>query len=757
MNFPRIILNFSPRISTIDNRTIFVGLTVLSMACAAPIMAQTDSNLSNNIPDQNSSESRVPDPPAVGSLSETINWSNSATDLEPLSQNLSPEPNSKQPELNKNPKSSTNTSPDPNYIISPRIAPNEKINPGTTTLPLNEIPISHLTQWQLSALQAFAETTNSALFFNGILQIHAQVIESLTRNNVYTVDQKGSYLQLRTVPLERTITTTTIEPQTMNGLELQMSLTGACILPGTSPSQQCSYMPGLVIDRNSIDPKFFVPTRVFQTSTVGEVIKPETLAFVERPGFQGGTSAQPIGVDFYFPNTGAFPGNSQSQETDFRRQEEINYTLAGTFSRVRQIVRANDKESVLGRTIRGFTLFFDDENRWTNTIIQAGAQLLPDVIPRLEGSKNPVNSNININLFFAANNTRLPSSSFTIYSAGLGQANSLSSNVTDISQVPTANYHSLWFGLSPVIKRNFEDSEIFYQPTGPQFTLANGGGEGGADTNIQLVSAVNQNTYSTANLQNFYAQVYLGFFQQNVNLVTENIYREKMGYYPHLSLTGDWTGSQYIFRYYTGIIASEEVKPYLGADYTRNTVNGWNFRGGAIGYINPDQDYYSQVWGGVAKRISFSKSANLILSSGFNYAIDRDTTIGDVVSISPASEVVVAASLNWGIVSIGLSNYFGGILPNSYDNRLLTQLSISPFKTLTLSGYVAPIDETSNRSLYGAGIIWQLKNQYNSPTLSFNWQNQQYDYGYDVFGNQLLVNDNIFTILFRVGHPPNPF
>ncbi|CUR34079.1 hypothetical protein PL9214640086 [Planktothrix tepida PCC 9214] len=37
----------------------------------------------------------------------------------------------------------------------------------------------------------------------------------------------------------------------------------------------------------------------------------------------------------------------------------------------------------------------------------------------------------------------------------------------------------MWFGLSPVIKRNFEDSEIFYQPTGPQFTFANGGGEAG--------------------------------------------------------------------------------------------------------------------------------------------------------------------------------------------------------------------------------------------------------------------------------------
>ncbi|SKB11542.1 conserved exported hypothetical protein [Planktothrix sp. PCC 11201] len=760
MNFPRIILNFDPRISTTYNRTISLGLTIFSIASAAPIFAQTESNLPNNNPDQNASEIRVPEFPEALSLSQTLHWSHSAIDLQPLSQNLSQnlstEPNPKELFLNKKSKGLT-TSPDPNYIIPPRIDPKEKINPGTTTLPLNDIPISHLTEWQLSALQAFAETTNSDIFFNGTLKIQNRVIESLTRDNIYTVDQKGSYFQLRTVPLERTITTTTIEPQTMTGLELQMSLTGACIFSGTTPNQQCTYMPGLVIDRNSIDPKFFVPTRVFQTSTVGEVLKSETLAFVERPGFQGGTSSQPIGVDFYFPNTGAFPGNSQSQETDFQRKEEINYTLVGTFSRVRQVIKANDTEAVLGRTIRGFTLFFDDENRWNNTIIQAGAQLLPDVIPDLEGSEKPANPNINLNLFFAANNTRLPSSSFTIYSAGLGRAESLTSNITNLSQIPRANYHSLWFGLSPVIKRNFEDSQFFYQPTGPQFTLANAGAEGGANTDVQLISAVNQDTYSTANLQNFYAQVYLGFFQQNVNLVTENIYREKMGYYPHLSFTGDWTGSQYILRYYTGIIASEEVKPYLGTDYTRNTVNGWNFRGGAIGYINPDQDYYSQVWGGVAKIISFSKSANLTLSSGFNYAIDRDTTIGDVVSISPASEVAVAARLNWGIVFIGLSNYFGGILPNSYDNRLLAECSISPTKTLTLSGYIAPIDETSNRSLYGAGIIWQFKNQYNSPTLSFNWQNQQYDYGNDVFGNKLLVNDNIFTVLFRVGHPGNPF
>ncbi|MGC9528790.1 MAG: hypothetical protein ACP5D7_24950, partial [Limnospira sp.] len=462
------------------------------------------------------------------------------------------------------PNSAAETPPDPDYIIPPRVAPDDQISTLTTTLPLNDIPISHLTEWQVSGVQAFAETTNSDMVLDGTFKLHGEVIESLSRTNIYRVDQRGTYLQLRTVPLERRVKTTTTEPQTMTGLEIQMSLTGACFFPDAPSNRQCTYTPGLAIDRDSIDPEFFVPTRVFQTSKVGDVLEPETFAFMQLPGFQGGTSSQPIGVDFYFPNSGAFPGNNQSQRAEIDREEEIDYTIAGTFSRVRQVVKANDTEAVLGRTIHGFTLFWDDENRWLNTVIQAGAQFLPDVIPDLEGSENPVNTNINRNLFFAANNIRLPSGSFTIYSAGLGRARSLTPDVQSFSQVPRASYHSVWLGLSPVIDRSFEDDRIFYEATGPQLAIGSGG-EGGGSSNVELVSAVNQDLFSTANLQNVYAQVYLSFLQQDINAVRESVYREERQYYPHLSLTGNWTGTRDVLRYYTGVIASETLKVYLGA------------------------------------------------------------------------------------------------------------------------------------------------------------------------------------------------
>lgn len=642
------------------------------------------------------------------------------------------------------------------YILPPQTADPEKLDPQTTTFPLNDNPISHLSEWELSVWEAFAETTDSPIFFNGTLKLDSEVIESLARTNIYTVDQRGSYLQLRNLPRQRTVTTTTTEPQTINGLEIQMSLTGLCFLPGSPTDRQCTYTPGLVIDRNSIDPQFLVPTRIFQTSNVGDVVTPESLAAIQRPGFQRGAGGQEIGLDLYFPNSGAFAGNEQSQESDIHRREEIEYAIAGTFSRVRQIVKANDTEAVIGRTVRGFTAFANGDNRPLNLVIQAGAQFLPEVVPELEGSENPVNTNINVILFQAANNNRLPANSFTIYSAGVGRAKSLTPEITSPSQVPKANYNSIWLGLSPVIERSFSQGETFYQPTGPQRVIVSGG-EGGENQNIEFVSAVNQEVFSAENLQNFYTQVYLSFLRQDANFVSQDIYREKIDYYPHLSFTGNRTGLRDRLRYYAGAIASEEVKAYLGADYTRNLSKGWNFRVGAVGYLNPDRDYYSQLWGNLAKNIRLARNANLTFGTGFNYAIDRETKIGDIVSISPASEVAISARANWGLVSLGATNFFGDILPNSYDDRLVIEFAIRPLKTLSLSGYIAPVDETTSRSPFGASLSWRLENKYNSPSLSLSWQNQEYDYGEDPFGNELLIKDNIFTILFKVGSPGRPF
>ncbi|WP_375471722.1 hypothetical protein [uncultured Nostoc sp.] len=645
---------------------------------------------------------------------------------------------------------------DPNYKIPPRIAPNKRINPFTTTLPLNGIPISHLTEWETFGGSSFGDDRNVTFDVNGIFKLNSRIQESLTRNNIYTVEQKGTYLQLQTVRQSREVTVLRKEPQTLFGTQIQMSLTASCLFPGTSSDKQCTYTPGLVTDRNSIDPNFFVPTRIVQTANVGDVVTPESLAVMSLPGFQMGANGQKVGVDFYFPNAGALPGNTQGNTPFYTRQENIQNTPATFYSTVRQVVRANDKKAVIGRTIRGYGFILNDENTLLNSALQLGNFILPDANPRLKGGANAVNSRINKNLFLAANNARLPANSFTFYHAGIGQAKSPAANITSLNQVPSASFNSIWFGISPVILRSI-DPVVRYEPTGPRRMLAQAGAEGGVNSNVGLVSIVNGAVYSPSTLQNFYTQIYLEDFLQNVNFANGSRLTEKTVYYPHISFSGNITSSADILRYYAGVISGDKIKAYLGGDFTHSTSSGWTYSAGGIGYINPDRDYYSQLTGSVTKKIPLSRTSNLVLSTGLNYAIDQETRIGRFLSITPASSFTLGARANIGPISFGLVQYFGDILPNSIENTLLADFEIKFSNNFRLSAYYTPINESTSRSRYGASAQWRMGKQYNSPTLSLSWTNNEYDYGRDSAGNNFNVSDNVFTVLFKFGNPPNPF
>ena len=574
-----------------------------------------------------------------------------------------------EPEIKLSEKSSSTTSEtskksefNSDYIIPPKIAPQEKVHPFTTTLPLNGVPVSHLTQWEFYTGTTFGDDINTNFSGGGIFKIDGKIIESLTRDNIYTVDQKDSYLQLQTVRESRQVTVTSNEPQTLLGMQMQMSLTGSCLLGENSNEKQCTYTPGLSTDRNSIDPDFFVPTRIVQTSKMGEVVTPESLAFMKLPGFQMGANGQQVGIDLYFPNTGGIPGNSQGNKIFYDRKEEIENTQLGLYSQVRQIVRANHNKAVIGRTVRGFGLIADKDNLLLNSVIQLGNFLLPDVNPQLEGGVKKVNTNINHNLFLAANNVRLPTNSFTFYHAGIGYADSPKPGIKRRSQIPKANFNSVWFGISPVIERRIERI-VRYQATGEQRILSQAGGEGGSESNVSLVSVANSERFSTDGLQDFYAQIYLTNYLQDVNFVNGNRFVEDIKYYPHISLTGNIMDSLNTYKYYGGLITGKTIKAYIGGDYTRKTSGGLTVSTGAIGYINPDRDYYSQIFGSISQGILLSKKANLVLSSSFNYALDRENRIGEIESEAPASLVTLGARANFGNFNLGLVNYFDDILP----------------------------------------------------------------------------------------------
>jgi hypothetical protein len=479
-------------------------------------------------------------------------------------------------------------------------------------------------------------------------------------------------------------------------------------------------------------------------------VKPEALAAIVQPGFQLGTKDQQLGIDLYFPNIGTFTNDNQANKTSITRTETIDYKPGATFSRVRQIIKANDKEAAIGLTIRGWTGILDDKNTLLNSAVQLSTELLPDAVPHIEGSTRQPNKNVNINLLLAARNTRVPVNSFTIYQAGIGKASSPQPRIKKRSHAPAAKFNSVWIGLSPVTERHYR-SYVHYVPTGSKRIIADTGAEGGATENISFVSAVNNEIFSTSNLDNFYTQIYLKFFEQDVNLTATTKLKEKLSYYPHISFSGNSTGTQDVLRYYSGVIFAEKLKPYIGLDYTKNARHGWNYQAAAIGYINPDRDYYSHLLGNLSKTITLSKTANLVLSTGFDYIFDGDDRIDRAITISPESSVTIGAVANIGAVSLGLTNFLGGILPESVDNTLLTSLAIHFSKNLHFSAYLSPINENPSRSRYGASLQWQLGKHKLSPRLAVGWSRNEYDFGEAPSGRDLETNNDVFTVQLQIG------
>jgi hypothetical protein len=649
------------------------------------------------------------------------------------------------------------------YKRIPQVVDKNRLLPFFTVFPLNGTLISHLTEGQVSAGYEFGNGLNDNFLINGLYAIKSQVKQSISQDNVFVSDQTGIYLQFQTVPDSRTITLTRVDPQTVNGLQFQLSFTGSCSAAGRfdtlDPNAQCSLTPAIVSDRSSIDPRTLQTTRIFQLGSFGDIVSPESLAILAQPGFQGvDANGQAIGLDLLFPNTGSFDGNSQSNQSSITRFEDLNNTYTLGLYRLRQVYKSNAEKAVLGRTIHGFTGILFDQNFPANLAVQGAAQVFPDLVPDIKGNPDiPAVTRLNQSLIFSANNTRLPDRSFIIYQVGYGESNHPQKNQ---KKELGATFNSIWIGLSPVTRRSFSTTSRFVVTSPSIITEAVGaeGGSGSTVTPLSVLSLINLgdtvNSILSSDLSSFYTQGYFTFFETNVNRITKSQLIEKNTYYPHISLTGNITESNSVLRYYGGVITAPEPKAYVGVDYTNDLLKDLRLSTSIIGYLNPDRDYYSKAESRLEKTFRFGPSSSLSLSGNFRYVFDQVADSGSGFFSNPVDNFVsfgVAGRI--GIVSAGITQFLD-VLPSSVPNGTGFNLSIDLAKHGSLSGYFVPQRGVTN---YGVLALLKLNPNPNAPTLSISWNRAIFDFGFDAFNNALNATEDKFQILFRFGAPANPF
>ena len=657
---------------------------------------------------------------------------------------------------------------DPRFLIAPRQLDLNQLNPAFTQVVVNDVVVNHRTQAEVTGGIETGDRRTTDVGLNATGLYSPKVEESVSDKRVYRIDYRSTYAQVRTLRQQRNIKTSVITPETLFGLRQQISFTGDC-LPGsgnsgaasaTGETKICSYLPGLKTDEASIDTQRLIPTRIPTTGVFGEVVTPESLAAMREPGFQSGANGQQVGLDLYFPRIGAQPGNSFGTDSKFDRFESNNTVPMASVGRIHQVIIANGKDTAIARTVRGFNYVYGDLNTGWMAGIQAATELIPDFEPTIPNGKKGGSTAVDRNLLLAANNNRTPDNSFTAYYSGIGRG----ITPTIGNQNNTANYHGLWVGFSPVVDRQVVSVGPVFKILGPERIALFAGGEGGVKSSAAVTALVNQNSFDSSAITNGYVQTYLTRYEREVDTISSTTIRERTNYYPHLSATGNITTQDSVLRYYAGFIfnpnnsANIASKTYLGVDYTKVEGSGLTYNLGAIGYLNPDAEYYSKLTGTISKQIGLGKNPayNLNLSAGVNYAIDG-AKIFDAVSFRSANSYVnVGARLALGNVSLGTTYYQATGLTNSIGNLLSTNAAWKISDGFVLSGYYTPVNNNVARSPLGLSTSIRLGGN-NSPILSLGWNRNETDLGVNSSNAKSGVSDNVFSVFLRFDAPPNIF
>ncbi len=659
--------------------------------------------------------------------------------------------------------------PDPRYLIPPRELQPDRVSPTFTQIVVNDVPLNHRSQYEITGGAEAGDRRSTNVGVNATGLYVPKIVESVSNNRIYRLDYRSNYSQLRTVAQQRELTTSLIAPETVFGMRQQISFVGDCLpnangspkVSATGQKLVCTFVPGLKTDEATIDRKQLLPTRFEVTSEFGEVATPETLAAIKAPGFQAGANGQQLGLDFYFPRVGTAAGNTQAQENKFDRFESSATVPMVSVGRIHQTIFANGTNTAIARTVRGFNYISGDRNTGWIAGIQAATELLPDLEPSLPPGKKGGSTAVERTLILAANNNRTPDNSFTAYYSGIGRG-----KTPNGKEISSSNYEGIWIGFSPVINRNVVLGDRFFQTTGPERIVLAAGGEGGVESNIQVSALVDRSAFDTSGISNAYVQTYLTRYERDVNNITATTVRERTNYYPHLSATGNVTTQDSVLRYYTGLIvnpngssdSTSADKAYLGVDFTKVEPNGLSYNLSAIGYINPDSEYYSKLAGTISKQIALGKNPayNLNLSAGLNYAIDG-AKIFDAVNFRSANSFVnVGARLGLGNVILGTTYFQATGLNNSIGNLLSTNASWKISDGLVVSGYYTPVNDNVTRSPFGASASIRLGGK-NSPTLSLGWNRNEVDLGVNSSNAKSGVADNVFSVFLRFDAPPNIF
>ena len=629
--------------------------------------------------------------------------------------------------------------------------------PITSTLAFDGMSFDLDDTW-LYDLTALEGTSRDLSFTGSVVRVLENNVTDRVSRTLFQRNQNAWVLQLSSEVDSISTSLTQSQAGRMLGYHLDLTATGRCFLPGSSPDAFCTYTPGMSTVPDGYDPKTFVPT-VFQIDTaVGEVISEDLHDSLKAPGFQRGEDIADeslVGLSFDIPYAGFIADEGTPGELD--RNQTITNRLVLSVANIDQNLFSNSQSATLDRTVRAFVLLRPDE--WTTAAIltQASALVLPSMYRTLEATEADARLNISNNLFYAANNARIPADSFTVLQTGSAYVEHSSTPPRSALETPTAIYSGVWLGFSPVRTTTLTMEETLV-PMGPQKSVSGlvyaEGGIGSPfldalDLGLTIFDSIDESIteINFQGIDDLYVQSGLDLTEQDAVQKMTSTETNEFRYVPHLSYNGNVTTGISVLRYYLGVVVDDTPNIYVGGDYTVATEDGWNGYARLDLYSEPDTDYTSEIEAQIARSI------RLDADSSFSVGVSGRAQLGDgfdenfIPTLDPDGTVLeLVGQYNTGPVGL-LARHRITDSPSLGDEQGTTfGLSYQTSDLLAISAQATPFSSETSYVEAALGVSWHVTEEVGSPTLTMQFARARYSALSATTGETLETVESILEI-----------
>jgi hypothetical protein len=141
---------------------------------------------------------------------------------------------------------------------------------------------------------------------------------------------------------------------------------------------------------------------------------------------------------------------------------------------------------------------------------------------------------------------------------------------------------------------------------------------------------------------------------------------------------------------------------------------------------------------------------NLVFGFNANYIVNGSITLQSLPIRATQSFVNAGIAFNFGDFSIGGTQFFGNLLPESVENKTIFNVNWKITDRLKVGGFVSAFDRNISTNPFGASLSYDLDSNSNSG-IYLGWNAAEIDFRRTLGPTANIYKDNTVSVSLKYG------